>query len=91
VILFSTWDKIRYEVLPKLRREWKTALVAVLGTIIEVHDALIATGLIDLNPFIPPQYRPYVSAAWPILMLVLRKWRDHVVIVAVPATPTRVA
>lgn len=71
--------RFRYEVLPKLKREWKTALVAVLGSVIEVHDALIATGVLDLNPLIPLQYRPYVSALWPVLMLVLRRWRDKIV------------
>jgi hypothetical protein len=61
----------------KLKREWKTAAVAVVGTLIEIYDALIVTGMIDLPKLFPDEVRPWVAPSTLVLMLLLRKWKDN--------------
>lgn len=58
----------------KLRREWKTAAVAVVGLLIEVYDAVAP--FVDFPSLFPPAWRPWVSPTILVLMLLLRKWRD---------------
>jgi len=60
----------------KLKREWKTAAVAVVGALIEIYDALIVTGQVQLPPLFPEHYRPWVGPTALVLMLLLRKWKD---------------
>jgi hypothetical protein len=67
--------------LEKLYRVWKTAAVAVVGTIIEVYDALITSGQLELPPLFPEYYRPWVGPSCLVLMLLLRKWKDANVVV----------
>ena len=67
--------------LEKLKREWKTFAVAVVGTVIEVYDALIASGQVELPPLFPERYRPWVGPSCLVLMLLLRKWKDANVVV----------
>jgi hypothetical protein len=65
----------------KLKQEWKTAAVAVVGTIIEVYDALITSGQVELPPLFAEHYRPWVGPSCLVLMLLLRKWKDaHVAV-----------
>ena len=64
----------------KLKREWKTAAVAISGIIVEIYDALIVSGQVELPPLFPEHYRPWVGPMTLVLMLLLRKWKDtHVV------------
>ena len=58
----------------KLRREWKTAAVAVVGLVIEVYDAVAYR--VDFPALFPPDVRPFVGPSILVLMLLLRKWRD---------------
>jgi hypothetical protein len=60
----------------KLRREWKTFALAIAGIILEIYDALIVTGLIDLPAVYSDEIRPWMKPAFLIGMLLLRKWRD---------------
>jgi hypothetical protein len=67
--------------LEKLKREWKTFAIAVVGTIIEVYDALITSGQVELPPLFPEHYRPWVGPLTLVLMLLLRKWKDANVVI----------
>ena len=67
--------------LEKLKREWKTFAVAVVGTIVEVYDALITSGQVELPPLFPEHYRPWVGPLTLVLMLLLRKWKDANVVI----------
>lgn len=58
----------------KLKHEWKTAAVAVVGLVIEAYDAVAP--FVDLPSLFPPDWRKWVSPAILVLMLLLRKWRD---------------
>lgn len=62
----------------KLKREWKTFAVAVVGFILETYDALVVTGMIDLPKLFPDHLQPYVGPTALFLMLVLRKYNNHV-------------
>ena len=59
----------------KLRREWKTVAVAVVGLIIEVYDAVAP--FVDFPSLFPADWKPWVSPSILVLMLLLRKWNDH--------------
>lgn len=72
----GVWDKLKHE--------WKTATIALVGTIVEFHDALIATNLVNIDPLVPVLYQPWVHVAWPVLMLAFRRWRDKNVIIINP-------
>ena len=67
--------------LEKLKREWKTFAVAVVGTIVEVYDALITSGQVELPPLFPEHYRPWVGPLTLVLTLLLRKWKDANVVI----------
>lgn len=58
----------------KLRREWKTAALAVATFLVGVWDA--GASAMDWTPVVPPQYRQYVPLFLGVLFLVLRKWID---------------
>jgi hypothetical protein len=58
----------------KLRREWKTAALAVVGILLEIYDAVAP--FVDLPILFPPAWQPWVSPAILVLMLLLRKWKD---------------
>lgn len=60
----------------KLKREWKTAAIAVVGIILEGYDALVMTGVIDLPSLFPIPVQPFVAPAILMLMLYLRRWKD---------------
>lgn len=64
--------------IEKLKREWKTFLLSVLGVLIGAHDVVVAAGWApaDFEPVIPEKYRPYVTVGYPLGMLFLRKWKD---------------
>lgn len=64
--------------LKKLLHEWKTFALSVVGVLIGMHDAIVAAGYApqDFAPIIPEQWRPYVTLAYPLGMLALRKWTD---------------
>lgn len=64
----------------KLKHEWKTAVAAILGTIVGFHDAVIAAGYApsDFTPIIPDQYKPYAPLAFGLTMIALRRWKDAV-------------
>lgn len=64
----------------KLKAEWKTALAAILGTIVGLYDAAVAAGYTpaDFAPIIPEQWKPYAPLVFGLTMLVLRKWNDVV-------------
>ena len=62
----------------KLKREWKTVAVAIVGLILEVYDALTLYGLFDLPALFPEEIRPFVAPGFLILMLLLRRWKDSV-------------
>jgi len=58
----------------KLKEEWKTAALAVVGLIIEAYDAVAY--MVDLPSLFPESVRPWVMPTILILMLLLRKWKD---------------
>lgn len=58
----------------KLKHEWKTAALAVVGLLIEAYDAVAP--FVDLPSLFPEQVRPWVSPSILVLMLLLRKWKD---------------
>jgi len=58
----------------KLRREWKTAALAVAGLLIEIYE--VVRYQLDLPSLFPPHIRPFVNPAILVGMLLLRKWRD---------------
>jgi hypothetical protein len=58
----------------KLRQEWKTAALAVVGLLLEIYDAVAP--FVDLPSLFPPDLRPWVSPTILVLMLLLRKWKD---------------
>lgn len=60
----------------KLKREWKTAVVAVVGLIIEAYDAVAY--MVDWPSLFPAAWQPFVTPTILILMLLLRKWKDSV-------------
>lgn len=60
----------------KLRREWKTLALALVGIIIESYDALAMSGTIDLPALLAPWLGPWGGPLILILMLLLRKWKD---------------
>ena len=59
----------------KLKQEWKTAALAVVGLLLETYDALIATGMVDLPALFPAWAQPFVGPVILMLMLYLRKWK----------------
>jgi hypothetical protein len=59
----------------KLKQEWKTVAVAVVGIVIEVYDSLLMTGMVDLPSLFPEVIRPFVAPTFLVLMLLLRKWK----------------
>lgn len=65
--------KLRTEVIPKLKLEWKTAAIAVTGTVTELALAVEPTALENV---IHDKYKPIVHVSWPVLMLLFRRWRD---------------
>lgn len=60
----------------KLKREWKTAALAISGIILMVYDGTVATGMVDLPSLFPEEYRPWVGPGFLIGMLLLRRWRE---------------
>lgn len=60
----------------KLRREWKTAAVAVIGIIVESWDLILAPHISYLEPLVSPDHQWIVHIGIPVLMLILRKWKD---------------
>lgn len=59
----------------KLKQEWKTAALAVVGIMLEVYDALVVTGMVDFPRLFPEPIQPFVSPSVLVLMLLLRKWK----------------
>lgn len=59
----------------KLKHEWKTAAVAIVGAIVETWD-LVSYQFDLIDPLIPVQHQWIMHISIPVLMLLLRKWRD---------------
>lgn len=75
-------EKIKYlkdifnnEVLPKLKREWKTFALGVVSLLVTLYDALASTAFnwVSLVPSWGQVWVPVVIVA---LFFLLRKWRD---------------
>jgi hypothetical protein len=60
----------------KLRREWKTLALALVGIVIESYDALAMSGTIDLPGLLTPWLGHWGGPALLVGMLLLRKWKD---------------
>jgi hypothetical protein len=58
----------------KFKREWKTAALTVAWAIVELYD-LIAP-YVDLPQLFPRTWQPFIRPAIPILILLLRRWKD---------------
>jgi hypothetical protein len=65
---------------PKLKREWKTAVVAVVGVIVEAWDLVLSAKLSYVEPLVSPDHQWIIHIGIPVLMLVLRRWKDNVVV-----------
>lgn len=62
--------------IKKLKREWKTAATAVVGIFIEAWDLILGYQLDLVDPLIAPEHQWMVHMGIPMLMLLLRKWKD---------------
>ena len=60
----------------KLKREWRTVALAIVGIILESYDAVFMSGLVDIPALFPAAVAPFVAPAILVLMLLLRKWKD---------------
>lgn len=58
----------------KLKREWKTVALAVVWFLVESYDAVAA--FMDVPGLFPADWQWWMRPAFPILMLLLRKWKD---------------
>lgn len=73
-----TWDefKVKFENFwEKLKREWKTAAVAVATAVVYLWDGVIATGF-DFSQLVEDKYKAVFGLVSATLMLGLRKWTD---------------
>jgi len=65
----------------KLRREWKTFVLAIVTTSIGAYDTVVEIAQrygYDYTQLIKAEWRVYVVPAIGIGFLILRKWRDAV-------------
>lgn len=58
--------------LAKLKREWKTAALAVGTFLVGIWDA--GASAFDFTPVVPEHWRPYVPLGLGLGFLILRRW-----------------
>lgn len=58
--------------LEKLKREWKTALLALSTFLVGLWDA--GASAFDWTPLVPEHYRQFVPLALGVGFLLLRQW-----------------
>lgn len=62
------------EALAKLKREWKTFVLAVCTFLVGVWDA--GASVYDYRPLVPPEYQQFVPLVLGVGFIVLRKYVD---------------
>ena len=58
----------------KLKREWKTAALAVATTLVGIWDA--GASAYDWSPVVPDKWKPYLPLFLGLGFIALRRWTD---------------